>query len=60
MKRKGKIKPVKGWHPMFCTGCKKNFARVTHYGGKKRIKKCSECSPVVECPRCWIDPEGKE
>jgi len=46
------IKP--GWHYLFCKTCGKKYAKVTHYGGKKKKKTCKACSVKQDCMECYI------
>lgn len=47
-------KPKPGWHWVTCDTCGKEYAKVTHYGGKKELKACKHCGDIYkECYQCF-------
>ncbi len=52
-------KPKPGWHPIYCQCCGKKYSKITHFGGKKRIKYCEYCfgSEFPLCMKCFIKLE---
>jgi hypothetical protein len=52
------MKPKKGWHPVVCDNCHKEYARVEHFGGGRKLKTCKWCEDIVkECQDCFIKKE---
>lgn len=48
--------PKEGWHWSYCKLCGKKVARVNHFGGKKKLKKCKWCQEGLSvCMDCYVE-----
>jgi len=50
--------PKKGWHYTVCKICRGISSKVTHFGGKNKLRKCDFCSEEDLCFEC-IEKDGK-
>jgi len=43
-----------GWHYLYCCLCGKQYSRVEHFGGRKKLKKCKACQNKMSvCFKCY-------